>query len=176
MVKNDELHKISMYERYARDILRDPFYLRLEKRLLWVWVYLVHAVLFFLAGLGIGWWLTGEYMDGVQFGLSLLVWGVFVRTVVVWHITWSVNSITHMWGYRNYETGENSRNNWFVALVSNGEGWHNNHHADQRSAAHGHRWWEFDVTYITIRMLRLIGLARDVVMPNVKVPEPKATS
>jgi fatty-acid desaturase len=176
MVKNDELHKISMYERYARDILRDPFYLRLEKRLLWVWVYLVHAVLFLLAGLGIGWLLTGEYLDGVQFGLSLLVWGVFVRTVVVWHITWSVNSITHMWGYRNYETGENSRNNWFVALVSNGEGWHNNHHADQRSAAHGHRWWEFDVTYITIRMLRLFGLAWDVVTPNVKVPEPKPTA
>ncbi len=165
-----------MYERYARDILRDPFYLRLEKKLMWVWVYFAHAILFFLAGLGAGWLLTGEYLGGVQFGLSLLVWGVFVRTVAVWHITWSVNSITHMWGYRNYETGENSRNNWFVALVSNGEGWHNNHHADQRSAAHGHRWWEFDVTYITIRMLRLVGLARDVMTPNVKVPEPKPTS
>jgi stearoyl-CoA desaturase (delta-9 desaturase) len=131
---------------------------------------------FFLTGLGIGWLVTGEYMGGVQFGLSLLVWGVLVRTVVVWHITWSVNSITHLWGYRNYETGENSRNNWFVALVSNGEGWHNNHHADQRSAAHGHRWWEFDVTYITIRMLRLFRLARDVVMPTVKLPEPRPTS
>ena len=176
LVKNDELHKITMYERYARDILRDPFYLRLEKRLLWVWVYVASAVVFFLTGLGIGWLVTGEYMGGVQFGLSLLVWGVLVRTVLVWHITWSVNSITHLWGYRNYESGENSRNNWFVALVSNGEGWHNNHHADQRSAAHGHRWWEFDVTYITIRMLRFFGLARDVVMPTVKLPEPRPTS
>ena len=70
---------------------------------------------------------------------------MFVRTVVVWHITWSVNSVTHRWGYRNYETDEGSRNNVLVGLVSNGEGWHNNHHADPRSARHGHRWWEFDV-------------------------------
>ncbi len=82
---------------------------------------------------------TGTTAGAWQFGLSLLVWGVFVRIVAVWHITWSVNSVTHLWGYCNYQTGENSRNNWFVALVSNGEGWHNNHHADQRSAAHGHR-------------------------------------
>jgi stearoyl-CoA desaturase (delta-9 desaturase) len=89
--------------------------------------------------------------------------------VAVWHITWSVNSITHVWGYRNYETDENSRNNWFVALVSNGEGWHNNHHADQRSAAHGHRWWEFDVTYLTVLALEKLGLARDVVRPSAKL-------
>ena len=61
-----------------------------------------------------------------------MVWGVFVRTVAVWHITWSVNSLTHLWGYRTYETDENSRNNWFVGLISNGEGWHNN--ASRRSA------------------------------------------
>ena len=108
-------------------------------------------------------------MAGVQFGLSLLVWGVFVRTVAVWHITWSVNSVTHMWGYRNYETDENSRNNWLVGLVSNGEGWHNNHHADQRSAAHGHRWWEFDVTYITIWLLEKFGLATNVLRPSSKL-------
>ena len=59
----------------------------------------------------------------------------------------------HLWGYRSYETAENSRNNWFVALLTNGEGWHNNHHADQRSAAHGHRWWELDVTWLTIHTL-----------------------
>ena len=78
---------------------------------------------------------TGAGWPAPQFGLSLLVWGVFVRTVLVWHITWSVNSVTHLWGYRNYDTDENSRNNWLVALVTNGEGWHNNHHADPRSAA-----------------------------------------
>ena len=66
--------------------------------------------------------------------------GVFVRTVYVWHITWAVNSVTHRWGYRNYETREDSTNNWLFALLTNGEGWHNNHHADPRSARHGHRW------------------------------------
>ena len=91
---------------------------------------------------------------------------MFVRTVVVWHQTWSVNSVTHLWGYRNYATDEDSRNNVLVGIVSNGEGWHNNHHADPRSAKHGHRWWELDMTYLTIRLLVMLGLARDVVMPN----------
>ncbi len=76
-----------------------------------------------------------------------------------------MNSLTHMAGYRNYETNENSRNNWFVALISNGEGWHNNHHADQRSAAHGHRWFEFDVSYLTILALRSVGLASEIIKP-----------
>jgi stearoyl-CoA desaturase (delta-9 desaturase) len=166
LVTNSHLQKVTTYERYARDLLRDPWYFRLERRLLWMWIYLGHALLFLLAGLGVGWLLTGDSLEGVQFGLSVLVWGVFVRTVAVWHITWSVNSITHLWGYRNYDTRDNSRNNWWIALVSNGEGWHNNHHADQRSAAHGHRWWELDVTYLTIRLLRLVGLAWDVATPS----------
>jgi stearoyl-CoA desaturase (delta-9 desaturase) len=109
---------------------------------------------------------SGRYLGGVQFGASLLVWGVFARTVVVWHVTWSVNSLTHLWGYRNYDTDDNSRNNWLVGLLAHGEGWHNNHHAQQASAAHGHRWWEFDVTYLTIRFLEAIGLAKDVVRPR----------
>lgn len=170
-VKNERLNSVSTYERYARDVLRDPFYLRLEKNLMWVWVYLASMLVFYGIGFGIGWAWDGEIMDGVQFGSSLLVWGVFVRTVLVWHITWSVNSVTHMWGYQNYPTGENSRNNIFVGLVSNGEGWHNNHHADQRSAAHGHRWWEIDVTYITIYLMSVFGLAWDVIKPNVRILE-----
>jgi stearoyl-CoA desaturase (delta-9 desaturase) len=89
-----------------------------------------------------------------------------VRTVVVWHQTWAVNSIAHLWGYRNYATDEDSRNNVLVGIISNGEGWHNNHHADPRSAKHGHRWWELDTTYLTIRLLTMLGLAKDVVMPN----------
>ena len=104
-------------------------------------------------------------LDAVQFGLSLLIWGAVLRTVVVWHLTWSVNSVTHIWGYRNYETDEDSRNNILVGLISNGEGWHNNHHADPRSARHGRRWWELDTTYLTIRFLAWLGLASDVVTP-----------
>jgi stearoyl-CoA desaturase (delta-9 desaturase) len=95
----------------------------------------------------------------------LLVWGVIVRTVVVWHITWSVNSLTHLFGYRNYETDDNSRNNWFVAIVSTGEGWHNNHHQDQASATVQHRWWEVDICYWHILALKWVGLATHIVPP-----------
>lgn len=165
-IENRDLSNASFYEHYARDILRDPFYMKLERRLMWLWVYLAHAALFFLAGLAIGWATTCRYMGGVQFGASLLVWGVFARTVFVWHVTWSVNSLTHLWGYRNYETDDNSRNNWLVGLLAHGEGWHNNHHAEQTSAAHGHRWWEIDLTYLTIRFLEAVGLAKDVVQPR----------
>lgn len=162
LVDNREINQVSTYDRYAEDVLGDRFYFRLERDLLWVWIAVAHAAGFFLAGFAVGWTTTGLAGEGARFGASLVVWGVILRTVVVWHITWSINSVTHLWGYRSYETGENSRNNWIVALVSNGEGWHNNHHADPRSAAHGHRWWEVDVTYLTIRLLRVLGLAGDV--------------
>jgi fatty-acid desaturase len=111
----------------------------------------------------IGAFATRSLSGALQLGLSWLVWGVFVRTIAVWHITWSVNSITHLWGYRSFDTPDDSRNNWLVALVSNGEGWHNNHHADPRCAAHGRRWWELDVSYLTIRGLERVGLASDLV-------------
>jgi fatty-acid desaturase len=88
-----------------------------------------------------------------------------VRTVVHCHFTWAVNSVTHLWGYRNYETADNSRNNALIAFISNGEGWHNNHHADPHSARHGHTWWEIDVAWLTIRCLMAIGLATQVKMP-----------
>src|SRR5205085_10906322 len=76
--------------------------------------------------------------DAGQFGLSLLVWGAAVRTVLVLHFTWLVNSAAHLWGYRNYDTPDDSRNNIWVAILAAGEGWHNNHHADPRSAARPH--------------------------------------
>ena len=166
MVKNPATASMATYQRYAKDVLGDRFYMTLEKRpeLVFV-VYLLHAVGFFAVGFGIGCW-TGGLSGGLWFGASLLVWGVFVRTVLVWHITWSVNSLTHLWGYRNYDTNENSRNSWLVALLTVGEGWHNNHHADQASASNQHRWWELDVSYWQIRMLAWVGLARDVVEPR----------
>lgn len=166
MAENTELSRTSMYERYARDVLRDRFYLGYERNLWWVWTVLLSWIAFFAGGFAAGWALTGDTMAGVQLGASCLVWGCFVRTVLVWHITWSVNSVTHLWGYRNYETDEGSRNNLLIGLVSNGEGWHNNHHAQPRSAAHGHRWWELDVTHITIRAFQCVGLAWDVIGPR----------
>ena len=125
--------------------------------------------MFFLGGFAAGLLGGGTTADAAQFGASLLIWGVFVRTVAVWHITWSVNSLAHLWGYRNYPTDEDSRNNWFVAIISSGEGWHNNHHADPRSARHGHRVWEVDLIYGFIRLLEMMGLARDVARPDPRV-------
>ena len=102
----------------------------------------------------------------LQFGASLFVWGGPLRTVLVWHTTWSVNSVTHLWGYRNYATRDDSRNNLLIGFLAAGEGWHNNHHADPSSARHGHRWWEFDLTWHIIRLLMLLGLATKVALPS----------
>lgn len=166
VVRNDKMHNISTYHKFAPDILKDPFYLKMEKSFSWVWIYVAHAALFFIIGFGIGWIAGGSWLAGLQFGLSLLVWGVFVRTVLVWHITWSVNSLTHLFGYSNYDTHDHSRNNWLVALLTVGEGWHNNHHYDPASASNQHRWWEFDVTYYQIKLLEKLGLAKNVILPK----------
>jgi len=166
LVHQPELARLGIYERYAKDILRDRFYVALERHNGLVWINLLQMPLFFALGFAAA-WLFGETPAGsTRTGLSILLFGVFVRTVLVWHITWAVNSVTHVWGYRNYETDEDSRNNVIVGLISNGEGWHNNHHADPRSARHGHRWWEIDNTWLTIRFLARIGLANEVVAPN----------
>jgi stearoyl-CoA desaturase (delta-9 desaturase) len=102
----------------------------------------------------------GEAWGGV--GLSWLVWGI----LLLYHVTWLVNSATHLWGYRSHPTRDHSTNLWWVALLSLGEGWHNNHHAFPRSARHGLRWWEVDVTYLLIRLLGLVGLAKQIHVPG----------
>lgn len=140
----------------VRDLQRSRMMVFIDR---WFYVpqFMLAPVLF-----GLGAWALGSVAGGV----SWMVWGVCVRTVFGFHATWFVNSAAHTWGYRNFKTPDGSRNNWWVALVSFGEGWHNNHHAQQRSAAHGMRWWELDLTYLTIRGLELIGLARRVVRPR----------
>jgi stearoyl-CoA desaturase (delta-9 desaturase) len=166
LVNQPELSRLGIYQRYAKDILRDRFYVALERHHWLVWINLGQMPLFFGAGFAAA-SLSGETaVDAAQTGLGIMMFGVFVRTVLVWHITWAVNSVTHLWGYRNYDTDEDSRNNIVVGLIANGEGWHNNHHADPRSARHGHRWWEIDNTYLTIRFLAWVGLATDVVPPS----------
>ena len=92
-------------------------------------------------------------------GWNWVLWGVFLRTTVGLHATWLVNSATHMWGSRRFATRDDSRNSWWVAAVTFGEGWHNNHHAHPASAAHGLAWYEIDITYLHIRALELVGLA-----------------
>ena len=166
LVKNPDLSRLGIYERYAKDVLRDPFYVALERNLWQLKILLIQINVFFFAGLAGKLLWGGSWAEAVQFALSIVVWAVFVRTVFVWHQTWAVNSVTHIWGYRNYATDEDSRNNLFIGYLAHGEGWHNNHHADQRSARHGHRWWEFDTTYLTIRLLEKLGLVSDVVEPR----------
>ena len=165
--RHKDLDRTSHYERYVRDLLRDPFYLKLERRDGWFFVFLAHSIVITLAGLIFGYAISGGVgSEAVRYAASWTVWAVAVRTVFVLHGTWSVNSLSHVFGYRNYKTRDHSTNNWLVALISHGEGWHNNHHAQPRSAAHGHRWWEFDPSWRIIQGLEMLGLAKDVVRPK----------
>jgi fatty-acid desaturase len=100
-------------------------------------------------------------------GLSMLLWGLCLRVVVGLHATWLVNSATHMWGSRRFNTRDDSRNSWWVALITFGEGWHNNHHAHPTSARHGLTWYEFDMSWIQIQFLRFLGIAKSVKVANV---------
>ncbi|KAF9615607.1 hypothetical protein IFM89_024703 [Coptis chinensis] len=129
------------------DLQKQPFYKFLER------TYIFHpialAVLLYVLG-----------------GFPFLVWGMAVRIVWVYHITWLVNSACHVWGSQSWNTGDLSRNNWWVALLAFGEGWHNNHHAFEFSARHGLEWWELDVTWYTVKFLEAIGLATDVKLPS----------
>jgi fatty-acid desaturase len=129
--------------RYAPDLGRDPFYRWLTT---YHWVPL--TVLGFVL-LAIGGW-------------GLVNWGIFLRVVVGLHSTWLVNSATHMWGSRRFATRDDSRNTWWVALLTFGEGWHNNHHAHPTSARHGLAWYEFDATWIELKLLETLGLVWDV--------------
>jgi stearoyl-CoA desaturase (delta-9 desaturase) len=141
------------YRRYTPDLARDPFYRFLQR-----WEALpplaLAAVLFGL----------GQLCGGV--GLSWVVYGIFVRTTLLLHATWLVNSATHLWGYRSHDTRDRSTNLWWVALLTFGEGWHNNHHAFPRSARHGLRWWEFDLTFLLIRVMSFISLSREIHVPG----------
>ena len=143
--------------RFAPDLLRDPA-LRFVDRWFLGWVAL-GLVLPFFAGFALSGW-------EVTAGLSALLWGGLVRIFLLHHATWSVNSICHMYGSRPFAIRDESRNNWAVALVTFGEGWHHNHHAFPTSARHGLRRLQFDPTYLVIRALEAVGLARNVRRPS----------
>ena len=137
-----------LMSRYAPDLARDRFYL---------WLNSYHYVP--LVALGLILLATG--------GIRMVLWGVCLRVVVGLHATWLVNSATHMWGSRRFLTRDDSRNSWWVALLTFGEGWHNNHHAHPTSARHGLAWYELDITWLQIRFLQLVGLARSVKVAKV---------
>jgi stearoyl-CoA desaturase (delta-9 desaturase) len=129
--------------KYAPDLGKDRFYVWIN-RYFWIPLVVLGAAL-----LAIGGW-------------SLFLWGICLRVVFGLHTTWLVNSATHMWGRRRFATRDDSRNNWWVALLTFGEGWHNNHHAHPTSARHGLAWYEFDPSWITLKILRKFGIAKAV--------------
>ncbi len=165
-VDNRELSTAAAYDKYARDLMRDPYYMWLQRGLNWVWTYAAHALVITAIGFIVGLIATETWTATLHLTVQFFLWGVVFRTIFCWHVTWGINSVAHMWGYQNYKTRENSRNNWLLALLTNGEGWHNNHHADPRSAAQGHRWFEMDITYRMLRLFALLGWVWDIVEPN----------
>ena len=102
-------------------------------------------------------------------GLPGLIWGFMVSTVLLWHGSFSINSLAHVIGRRRYATTDDSRNNWLLALLTTGEGWHNNHHHYQSSANQGFRWWEIDITYYLLRVMQACGLVWDLRRPPPEV-------
>ena len=147
-----------LLRRYAPDMVKDKVMVVIHHLFL-PSHFLLGGGLFLIGFFGPASWNLGSAWAGC----SMLFWGLGVRMVYVLHVTWFVNSATHLWGYRNYDTSDNSRNLWWVGLLAWGEGWHNNHHAYQRVARQGHRWWEIDVTYWAIWTMEKLGLAWDVV-------------
>ena len=138
--------------RLAADIVSDPFY-RFLDRTSALWQVALGLLLFALGG-----W-------------SWVIWGIFARLVVTYHLTWFVNSAAHWTGYRTFRTGDFSTNSWWVAVLTWGEGWHNNHHAFPFSARHGLRWFEFDITWLMIKLLRVVGIVRNVKVPTAAMIE-----
>ena len=134
---------------YVPDLRKDKFHL---------WISKYHYVPMIVLGLGllaIGGW-------------PMVMWGVCFRTVFLLHSTWFVNSATHMWGSKRFATDDDSRNLWWVAYLSFGEGWHNNHHAHPQSARHGLAWYEFDLNWYAIKTLSKLGLTWDVKLPKLR--------
>ena len=102
-------------------------------------------------------------------GAPALMWGFFVSTVMLWHGSFSINSLSHLFGKKRYATTDDSRNNWFLAVLTTGEGWHNNHHHYQSSANQGFHWWQIDVTFYVLRVLEMCGIVWDVRRPPAAV-------
>ena len=138
-------------ERFVGDLRKDPLYHWLDRWFLLLQLP-VGALLYWIGE-------AGHVHGG---GLGMLLWGIPLRLTGVSHVTWLVTSATHFFGYRNFDCPDRSSNCWWVAILSFGEGWHNNHHAFPHSARHGLRWFEFDMTWQHIRLLRKLGWAKRI--------------
>ena len=153
--------------RYAPDLTRDRVHVWLSK------YHYVPLVITGLAQLAIGAALDPSHR--LVGAIGMLLWGTFLRVTLGLHATWLVNSATHMFGSRRFETKDDSRNSWWVALLTGGEGWHNNHHAHPVSARHGLAWYEFDINYYGIWLLEKLGLAKKVQVAQFDKRNPKPT-
>jgi stearoyl-CoA desaturase (delta-9 desaturase) len=167
IISGRALHsETALLGRYAPDLTRDPVHVWLSK---FHWLPLTIAGFLQLA-LGAALAAPGHRLVGA---IGMVLWGTFLRVTLGLHATWLVNSATHLWGKRRFETHDDSRNNWWVALLTGGEGWHNNHHAHPVSARHGLAWYEFDVNYYGIWLLEKMGLAKKVQIAKFDPADPK---
>ncbi len=144
--QNQQFFDYEAYKKFAPDLARDSFYRWLDRYFLLLQIPL--GLLLYVLG---GW--------------SFVIYGMFLRLVLLWHSTWLINSASHLRGYQTYGVDDGSRNLWWAALLTYGEGWHNNHHAQPNVAPAGRQWWEVDVTWWVIQVLKTFGLAKKVVMP-----------
>jgi sn-2 palmitoyl-lipid 9-desaturase len=143
LVYRTSAERNALFNRYAPDLMNDRLMVMFEKTYI-LWHFALMGVLYAVGG-----W-------------PMLLWGFCLRMVAMYHGTWFVNSATHIWGYRNYQTRDESRNLWWVAVLSYGEGWHNNHHAHPHTARAGHRWWELDPTFWSVRFLQMFGQVKNL--------------
>jgi len=147
----------------ARDLYRVPELRFLQQH--YVWIVLGQGVALFALGEG----LAGLGAD--TSGPQMLVWAWFIATVVLWHATFMVNSVCHLWGSRPFDADDTSTNNWLVAILALGEGWHNNHHKFAYSARHGLEWWQFDLTWVLLRGMEKLGLVSELRRPRRRMLE-----
>ncbi len=142
-VRHGAVQRDALYQKYIPDLKKSRM-LQFFERTYMLWLVAFAGVMYAIGG-----W-------------PMLLWTVCARIVLGYHTTWLINSASHIWGYRNYETTDDSRNLWWAGLLAYGEGWHNNHHAWPRVACYGHRWWDFDITWQAIKVLRILKLATHI--------------
>jgi len=159
----EALHaQTEVLKRYCPDLNRDKFHVWLSK---YHWLPITVSGILLL----VGGWMWG----GWENALGMVLWGVLLRVTLGLHATWLVNSATHLWGSRRFETRDDSRNSWWVALLTGGEGWHNNHHAHPVSARHGLKWYEIDPNFWGIWLLSRLGLAKKIQVAKYDPANPK---
>ncbi|WP_397601796.1 acyl-CoA desaturase [Silvanigrella sp.] len=154
-----DLNSIEEVSHYCPDIAKNKFYQFLENNMILIQIVVGLSIMALGGVLG-----SAPGFDWYS-AISFTIWGVFVRLVSGYHVTWFVNSATHKWGSRPNNTNDDSRNNWWVGLLAFGEGWHNNHHAQPRAARHGWEWWQFDQTWIMISILKTFRQIKNIKLP-----------